>query len=1314
MTLSNEELMLTLIAKQNATDVFSQVDKSARSMSSNVCSVLSSMNDSMTSFGQIAGNVVQGLTGKSALDNILGTSSKAETNKVLLNNMTETKKGAEELYATVDKVTDSSLTSMQELIPAMKAFKSATGASDKEMTNITDDMANFGAAVLAQTGSTDLAQGAMMDLSKGIKGAFAALDQYGITEDSLKATGYWKGEEDDVKGFMKAVTKVTGSTEELMETNQGLDALIGKSFSRAGKKIGNEILPQLKDLKKGYIELDNQLGGGISASILMVSASLDTANKAFWNFSTAVKGVRDLKDTFSTLNDVLRGTKEAADMANNAMDMGSNISQIGAGAGGAASAGVDIAKATDTGMDAMGTADVLSNLKSKNKYDIEAIKEATQSIKSSERLQKELDATQEAEAKIFDLMGKRDSAQAKIDSGIFGGGMRKQLAKEVQDYNDEIDNIIGKDLWTGIKSNKTSVSKAKAESNTLWKYYEDLFDGQEHAMSNAEKVSSKLGFENKGGINVFRDLAKETSSSKQDARKVLDELDDLKKSQDEIQWSMDYAQSGFIDKLRMRKDKGIKSNFSDLFGNIKSFFKGASETGDILDDAAHISDDVTDAAKDLKNTKNIADATEGVVEGAAAVGAVAPEAAAAGAGVEATAAATTTLTGAFTSMIVPLLAAAAVIAIMIPIAAGLIIEAMLFLNVIQQVFAAMDFGSVDLKDNIKGIKQLAEGLAWIGVAMGAMTFTSIMTGLAVMTGGFLGITGPLQIAIDALTEAEDLLKKFGTVGIDPSVPNNLKNISESLMSVSNAMGALTWTNITTGFSNWISGALGFGSVTDALSQAKDDLIKASTEINTLAGEITPIDEDKAKNIQNVCDSLASVGDAIGALRSIRDGQNWDNLFGGLMEGLFGKGVDIKTALDNVKTDIKDAADALSGWELPDIDEEGKLGEKIKKVSDTLTSVNDAFQTLRGLRDDNNWDDWIGGIFEGSDIKTAIGDVVTDINEAASALSGLSLDNFGEDSTIGDNVKNVSDALTSVSEAATTLTNLPPMDNFDSSQITTAVTNLQTAATELSNINETTFDSESVNSVLTNVQTALENLKTTLSSASGFTETSIGIGTQIVSGVQTGLDPLGPAVQGKVASAIDSAKPTANTYGKGLGFNASEGFKSSLKLADTMTTEMGYVKTAVDNGIAEAKTAAQNGAQEVVEAFKSGINVGSPGDIARAMKGEMNYTKEAILNAYPKLKESAYNAASLIVNSFGNPKLNPDSLFLTNNNPFDIGALETTTSQAPIGDNRKTVIIEVHEGAVSVDARNKTEKEARGIMTLALESLDNITDIDVDV
>lgn len=43
---------------------------------------------------------------------------------------------------------------------------------------------------------------------------------------------------------------------------------------------------------------------------------------------------------------------------------------------------------------------------------------------------------------------------------------------------------------------------------------------------------------------------------------------------------------------------------------------------------------------------------------------------------------------------------------------------------------------------------------------------------------------------------------------------------------------------------------------------------------------------------------------------------------------------------------------------------------------------------------------------------------------------------------------------------------------------------------------------------------------------------------------------------------------------------------------------------------------------------------------------------------------------------------------------------------------KTIIMNFQSGCVQVDARNKTEKEATSIMTLALESMDNITDIQV--
>ena len=250
MVLSQEEILLTIGARDNASNVAGNVDKSFQGMASNISQALSSLNSSMMNFGQVSDNIIQGLSGKSAMDNILGTTTKAETNSVLIKMMTESEEAAQSLNKTVDEVTDKSLTSMQDLIPAMNAFKSATGASDKELESITDEMANFGAAVLAQTGSTDLAQQSMMDLSKGIKGAFASLDQYGVSEEALMRTGLWSGKEDDVKGYMAAVNEVIGSTDELMKTNQGLDALIGKAFSRAGKKIGNDFLPFLKDIKK--------------------------------------------------------------------------------------------------------------------------------------------------------------------------------------------------------------------------------------------------------------------------------------------------------------------------------------------------------------------------------------------------------------------------------------------------------------------------------------------------------------------------------------------------------------------------------------------------------------------------------------------------------------------------------------------------------------------------------------------------------------------------------------------------------------------------------------------------------------------------------------------------------------------------------------------------------------------------------------------------------------------------------------------------------------------------------------------------------
>ena len=174
----------------------------------------------------------------------------------------------------------------------------------------------------------------------------------------------------------------------------------------------------------------------------------------------------------------------------------------------------------------------------------------------------------------------------------------------------------------------------------------------------------------------------------------------------------------------------------------------------------------TDAASEMKT---VVSGVEEVGEVAAGVGAAAPAMEAGAAGAETAAVATTSLSAAFTSMIVPALALSAVIMIMIPFISVIAAEAMVFIKLLGEFMESLNFNNINLKGSIEGIKQIAEALLYVGAAMAAMTFTSIMTGIAAMIGGFTGITGPLKVAVSSLKEAAAQLKSFETVTIDPSV-----------------------------------------------------------------------------------------------------------------------------------------------------------------------------------------------------------------------------------------------------------------------------------------------------------------------------------------------------------------------------------------------------------------------------------------------------------------------------------------------------------------------------------------------------------------
>lgn len=222
---------------------------------------------------------------KELSDTIIETPARAETQKYLLQNMqgsatiTGEGGGTTTLYKTLDKTTDALPISMQNVVQPLYAFKAASGATAQEINDIIPEFANFGAQVINMTGSEDQAEEAMQKLSRAYQGQYAAVDQYGITKEALEKVGYQEG--GTIEEFMDAVTKITGDAKESMNNFNGMKALVGKDFSRAGKQLWNNGVGQaMSALVGGFHTLDSEMGGFSTQLIVGAAGFLDLATTA--------------------------------------------------------------------------------------------------------------------------------------------------------------------------------------------------------------------------------------------------------------------------------------------------------------------------------------------------------------------------------------------------------------------------------------------------------------------------------------------------------------------------------------------------------------------------------------------------------------------------------------------------------------------------------------------------------------------------------------------------------------------------------------------------------------------------------------------------------------------------------------------------------------------------------------------------------------------------------------------------------------------------------------------------------------------------
>ena len=1292
-----EEIMLTFFGKDEVSNVAKNIDKNVQSMGSRALTAGNNINSGLLQVSSGLDSMVSKVNGgKTAMDNIFGTSSKAETNSVLLKMMSSTSEAASKLNQHVDDVTNSSLVSMQSLIPAMNAFKTATGATDQQIYDATEAMAGFGAKVLAQTGSTELAETAMMDLSKGIKGACASLDQYGITVDALKSTGLWDGDENDIEGYMAAVQQLTGDTKELMETNEGLDKQLEKQFSSAGKKLGNEFLPGIKDAKRALIDLNKATGGGLFAGILGATAVVDTTStwgQTITNMANGVKslqeGVGGLKSVWESVTSAVKGTEAAVEGVADATNTVSNVSDIAAG-GAQVAGGVTESKAS---IGATGA---------------------------------------EAGLSAFDAL-KKDNDKYREEAGTLLKDLEKngELGNKVQNTSNK---VYSKNLLKSPKGIKDQVSDGWDSSiiNRIKNYsksQEEISDALDTAID---------------GVDIVADKSKSMKKSGQ-AMEGLGEVA-----------GMIPAGVGAEAAAGATEATAASAGLSGLGASISSMLAPLLTIAAVV--AIMIPVVVALAAEALIFIRALAEVFKalnfdkldlsGDIDGLKQIGVAIWELCKAMAAVVATSWLTMVYQG---------------------------ISAIMLFN--DPIKVAVDelkktatlikgFSEITIPENVpSNLQALSTSLGAVAKAMWSLESVgvSVLAGSVLTLNGYLGtLSQNLAIAKKELTESAKQINSMSDLDtIDEGVASKLEAVTSSLANVGKAMGALSDVNWDINMGNIVNLGGAFGTITSHLEDAKDEIIKAAPVINQFSS-LPDIDQSAGEKLKKVSDGIKNVADSLKNLNSLSSSMGGDN--GAL--GTILKKLQIGESIRAAKSALTDAAKQLQGLnDLPDIPDGIKT--KLSKIGSTTATVINTLKPLTSIQNMNVNSASIASkvaqaryaisnsaihLASLSGISTIPDDIPTKLSKVGSTAATLintlkpltsianSEVNAGAINTkvaqaryaisnaathiaslagistipenIGETLNRVSTSARQVATAATNLNTIPVV-TATSANIMLAVIAIKTAIMQLNSLAGTTLNG-GIGALLTSVTNALNQLKTTLyAMSSGFYSAGANIGLSIVNGVNTGLAPLSGITIARVASATNSAVGTGRSGGAKIGRAVTQGFKQNLKMAQAMKQEMSYVTQAVNNGISAAKTAARNGAQDVVAEFKRGIETGSPGAMAWATYDEMNYINDFIVSEGKNVVASAKRLGQNIVTGFGNPSLNVGlGSVPTDYNLEQLHGMRTLTSTAQWGKSIQNVELHIHEGAVQLDARNLTTRESKQIMINALEGLDAVTNINI--
>ena len=184
------------------------------------------------------------------------------------------------------------------------------------------------------------------------------------------------------------------------------------------------------------------------------------------------------------------------------------------------------------------------------------------------------------------------------------------------------------------------------------------------------------------------------------------------------------------------------------------------------------------------------------------------------------------------------------------------------------------------------------------------------------------------------------------------------------------------------------------------------------------------------------------------------------------------------------------------------------------------------------------------------------------------------------------------------------------------------------------------------------------------------------------------------VPGRIASATGAAVAAAASLATQVVQAVINGITG---LADAVYNEFASIGSRINDAVSSAVSAAANFGSDIKDAVLNALNIASPGIIQKKIAIEFADIPGRIGESNKYVYSAARDYAGNILKGFNAPQMSLSSM----------GAVRQNSNYTPSTMRSGNVtIVHVHEGAVPVDARNMTEKEAQGVVTLALENIFN--------